>query len=82
MNKTIVRFAPSPTGYLHLGNIRMACLNYFLATKLNGDFILRVDDTDTKRVKEEYIKALKEDLSWLGIKYNSSFFTKRKSKPL
>lgn len=68
-----VRFAPSPTGYIHLGNARMATLNYFLAQKLHGDFILRIDDTDTQRVKEEYISSLKEDLQWLGITWVEEF---------
>jgi len=68
-----VRFAPSPTGFIHLGNARMASLNYFLSTKLNGDFLLRIDDTDTKRVKQEYIEGLREDLKWLDIKYVEEF---------
>lgn len=68
-----VRFAPSPTGYIHLGNARMASLNYFLSTKLSGDFLLRIDDTDTKRVKQEYIEGLREDLKWLDIKYVEEF---------
>ncbi len=71
--KTKVRFAPSPTGFMHLGNARMAVLNYFLAKNLNGEFILRIDDTDINRVKEEYVKAVFEDLTWLGISWNSTF---------
>ncbi len=68
-----VRFAPSPTGYLHLGNIRMASLNYFLSTKLGGEFILRIDDTDFGRVKPEYIQGVREDLKWLGINWVQEF---------
>lgn len=68
-----VRFAPSPTGFIHLGNARMAALNYFLSTKLGGEFLLRIDDTDTKRVKQEYIETLREDLKWLDIKYVQEF---------
>lgn len=68
-----VRFAPSPTGYLHIGNIRAAALNYLYATKEKGSFILRIDDTDTQRSKPEYVDALLKDLKWLGINYDTSF---------
>ncbi|MFL1780640.1 Glutamine--tRNA ligase [Candidatus Hepatincolaceae symbiont of Richtersius coronifer] len=68
-----VRFAPSPTGYLHLGNARMAVLNYLLALSLKGAYLLRIDDTDFKRVKPEYIEGVKEDLAWLGIKWQEEF---------
>ena len=63
----LLRFAPSPTGYLHIGNARVALLNALLAQKLGGDFMLRIDDTDTERSKEEYASAIREDLQWLGI---------------
>jgi glutamyl-tRNA synthetase len=68
-----VRFAPSPTGFIHLGNARMASLNYFLSTKLGGEYILRIDDTDFGRVKPEYIDGLREDLKWLGINWVQEF---------
>ena len=71
--KKRIRFAPSPTGYLHLGNARMATLNNFLAIKENAEYILRIDDTDFKRVKDEYIVSLKEDLQWLGISWIEEF---------
>ncbi len=61
------RFAPSPTGYLHLGNIRTALLCFLYARKEGGEFILRLDDTDTERSTSEYAEAIKEDLEWLGI---------------
>ncbi len=61
------RFAPSPTGYLHIGNIRTALLCFLYARKENGQFILRIDDTDEERSKEEYAQALQEDLAWLGM---------------
>ena len=64
---TITRFAPSPTGYLHIGNFRAALMNYLMSRKLGGTFILRIDDTDAERSKEEYVEATKEDLTWLGI---------------
>ncbi len=61
------RFAPSPTGRLHVGNIRTALHNWMLARKAGGQFILRIDDTDAARSKEEYVEAIRTDLAWLGI---------------
>lgn len=66
---TLLRFAPSPTGYLHIGNARVALLNALLAQKLGGAFLLRIDDTDTERSKEEYTTAIQQDLRWLGISW-------------
>lgn len=63
----ITRFAPSPTGRLHVGNIRTALHNWMLAQKLGGKFLLRIDDTDPERSKEEYVEAIRADLAWLGI---------------
>ena len=62
-----VRFAPSPTGYLHIGNVRTAVLNWLFARKHAGRFILRLDDTDTERSRGEYAQAIIEDLEWLGL---------------
>ena len=67
----ICRFAPSPTGFLHIGNIRAAIINYLFAIKNNGKFLLRFDDTDLKRTKEEYKEVILKDLDWLNIKYIS-----------
>jgi glutamyl-tRNA synthetase len=67
---TITRFAPSPTGYIHVGNLRTALMNYMIARKNGGTFILRIDDTDPIRSKEEYVEGLKEDLTWLGLKWD------------
>jgi glutamyl-tRNA synthetase len=64
---TITRFAPSPTGRLHVGNIRTALHNWMLARKHGGRFILRIDDTDAERSREEYADAIKADLEWLGL---------------
>ncbi len=64
---TITRFAPSPTGRLHVGNIRTALHNWMLARKDGGEFILRIDDTDAARSREEYVEAIREDLAWLGL---------------
>ena len=64
------RFAPSPTGYLHVGNLRTALMNYLIARKGGGTFILRIDDTDPERSKQEYVDAIKEDLEWLGLTWD------------
>ncbi|MDR3372353.1 MAG: glutamate--tRNA ligase [Ancalomicrobiaceae bacterium] len=63
----VVRFAPSPTGMIHIGNARTALLNWLFAVKSAGHFVLRYDDTDRERSREEYITAIAEDLGWLGI---------------
>lgn len=65
--KPIVRFAPSPTGRLHIGNIRPALLNWLFARKHGGTFILRLDDTDRERSTEAFAEGIKEDLTWLGL---------------
>ncbi|MEO1221759.1 MAG: glutamate--tRNA ligase [Pseudomonadota bacterium] len=61
------RFAPSPTGRLHVGNIRTALHNWMLAQNSGGEFILRIDDTDAERSREEYVEAIRADLTWLGL---------------
>jgi glutamyl-tRNA synthetase len=66
---TIVRIAPSPTGLLHVGNIRTALINYLYTRKHGGQFMLRIDDTDTERSKQEYEDAILEDLGWLGLRH-------------
>lgn len=68
MTTPVVRFAPSPTGRIHLGNARTALLNWCVARSQNGRFILRFDDTDRERSREEYAAAIAEDLAWLGIR--------------
>ncbi|MTI43539.1 glutamyl-tRNA synthetase [Roseibium hamelinense] len=64
---TTVRFAPSPTGHIHIGNSRTALFNWLFAKKSDGKFILRFDDTDTERSRAEYADAIAADLQWLGI---------------
>ncbi|WP_040854083.1 glutamate--tRNA ligase [Phyllobacterium sp. YR531] len=64
----IVRFAPSPTGYIHIGNTRTALFNWLFALKNGGQMVLRFDDTDVERSKTEYVEAIAEDVEWLGIK--------------
>ena len=65
---TVTRFAPSPTGRLHVGNIRTALHNWMLARKAGGRFLLRIDDTDADRSREEYVEAIRDDLAWLGLR--------------
>src|SRR5690554_103200 len=65
------RFAPSPTGHLHVGNIRTALHNWMFAKKNGGEFLLRLDDTDHVRSKEEYVTAIRADLAWLGMEPDS-----------
>ncbi len=67
---TITRFAPSPTGYLHVGNLRTALMNWMIARKAGGTFILRLDDTDPERSKQEYADAIRQDLEWLGLTWD------------
>ncbi|MCC6008742.1 MAG: glutamate--tRNA ligase [Rhodobacteraceae bacterium] len=63
----VTRFAPSPTGFLHVGNLRTALFNHLIARKAQGRFILRLDDTDPERSRPEYADAIREDLTWLGL---------------
>lgn len=67
---TTTRFAPSPTGLLHVGNIRTALHNWMLARQSGGRFILRIDDTDAERSREEYVDAIRADLAWLGLDWD------------
>ncbi len=67
---TVTRFAPSPTGYIHVGNLRTALFNYLIARKTGGTFILRIDDTDPDRSKQEYVDAIMQDLEWLGLTWD------------
>ncbi|MBV8589134.1 MAG: glutamate--tRNA ligase [Acetobacteraceae bacterium] len=68
-----VRFAPSPTGLLHVGNARIALANYLLARHHGGPFLLRFDDTDQERSKAEYASAIPLDLQWLGVEWDETF---------
>ena len=67
---TVTRFAPSPTGYIHVGNLRTALMNYLIARKTGGQFILRMDDTDQEWSKQEYADGIKADLEWLGLTWD------------
>ena len=68
MTAPIVRFAPSPTGRIHIGNARTALLNYLFAKRADGQFILRYDDTDLERSTREFADGIAVDIEWLGIK--------------
>ncbi len=70
---TICRFAPSPTGFLHVGNIRAAIINFLYAKKSGGKFLLRLDDTDVERVRDEYRDMIIADMNWLGLEYDELF---------
>lgn len=73
MSSPIVRFAPSPTGRLHVGNVRTALINWLFAKKLSGQFLLRIDDTDRERSTQEYEDGIKTDLTWLGLAWDDTF---------
>ena len=66
-NKIITRFAPSPTGYLHIGGARTALFIYLYTRQHNGKYILRIEDTDKERSKPEYEKNILDNLAWLGL---------------
>lgn len=70
---TKVRFAPSPTGKLHVGNVRTALFNFLFARKANGAFVLRIDDTDVERSTQAFEDGIREDLSWLGLEWDDTF---------
>lgn len=70
MSDIKVRFAPSPTGFMHIGNTRTALFNWLLSAKLGGRFMLRIDDTDAQRSKKEYEDAIRDALIWLGLEWS------------
>jgi len=71
--KPIVRFAPSPTGRLHVGNVRTALMNVLFAQAEGGTFVLRIDDTDLDRSTAEFEQGIRDDLSWLGVSWGKTF---------
>ncbi|MGI4776399.1 MAG: glutamate--tRNA ligase, partial [Janthinobacterium lividum] len=73
MTKIVTRFAPSPTGLLHVGNARTAIINWLYAKKYKGECILRFDDTDIARSSEEYKQGILRDLAWLGLDFDQTF---------
>lgn len=82
MKKIRVRFAPSPTGYLHIGGLRTALYNYLLARKEGGVNILRIEDTDQTRYVEGAIEALQESTKWAGIEYDEGPFIQSQRLPI
>ena len=70
MKKVATRFAPSPTGALHIGGVRTALFNWLYSKNHNGKFYLRVEDTDKERSKEEFKKQIISSLAWLGIEHD------------
>src|SRR5437870_1246110 len=72
MSEIITRFAPSPTGYLHVGGARTALFNWLLARHTGGKFLLRIEDTDLARSTEKAVHALLEDLAWLGLHHDNA----------
>ena len=68
VKEVVTRFAPSPTGYLHIGGVRTALFNYIFAKKNQGKFLVRIEDTDKERSEEQFIEAIMEGLDWVGLK--------------
>ncbi|MDP3142910.1 MAG: glutamate--tRNA ligase family protein, partial [Candidatus Omnitrophota bacterium] len=69
-----VRFAPSPTGYLHIGGTRTALFNYLFVKANQGQFILRIEDTDQKRSDKKYLDEILDSLKWLGLNWDELYF--------
>ena len=80
MNKPVVRFAPSPTGYLHIGGARTALFNWLYAKKNGGTFLLRIEDTDLERSKSEYVDQITDALGWLGFNWDDNVVLQSKNK--
>ena len=80
--KVITRFAPSPTGDLHLGSARTALFNYLFAKRHNGNFLLRIEDTDTKRSTQESLKNILEGLKWIGLKHDGELIYQSQRKDI
>ena len=70
MSEVRVRFAPSPTGYLHIGGARTALFNWLFARKMGGKLVLRIEDTDVERLKEDSVSQIITSLQWLGIDWD------------
>ncbi|MEI6400103.1 MAG: glutamate--tRNA ligase family protein [bacterium] len=71
--KVVTRFAPSPTGHLHIGGVRSALFNYLWARKHGGEFLLRIEDTDKERSKKEFEDSILESFKWLGLSYDAMY---------
>ena len=78
MNKVATRFAPSPTGPLHIGGVRTALFNWLYSKNQKGVFYLRIEDTDKERSNDEYKKQIIQSLNWIGIKYDGNEYIQSK----
>lgn len=81
IEKVRVRFAPSPTGFMHIGGVRTALINYLFAKKYDGDFILRIEDTDQKRVVKNATENIQDVLEWFDLKPDEGPFKAAKYGP-
>ena len=77
-DETIVRFAPSPTGYLHIGGARTCLFNWLYARHTKGKFILRIEDTDLARSKQEYLDEILESIKWLGMDFDEIYYQSKR----
>src|SRR5512140_1526795 len=82
MSEIRLRFAPSPTGYLHVGGARTALFNWLLARREKGKFILRIEDTDVARSTQESVDAILEGMTWLGLDWDEGPFYQSDNFPL
>src|SRR6201996_7333894 len=80
--KPRVRFAPSPTGYLHVGGARTALFNWLFARRLGGTFILRIEDTDFERSSEDMVQGILDGMRWLGLEWDEGPFFQSQRLPL
>ena len=78
--KIVTRFAPSPTGFLHIGGARTALFNYLYAKKNNGKFFLRIEDTDPERSKDEFIDQICDSLNWIGLDWDEPIIYQSQNK--
>ena len=78
MSKVATRFAPSPTGPLHIGGIRTALFNWLYAKNKNGSFYLRIEDTDKERSKDEYKEQITKSLKWIGVENDGDEYIQSK----
>ena len=78
--KVVTRFAPSPTGFLHIGGARTALFSYYFAKRHGGDFLLRVEDTDKKRSTAEATQAILDGMDWLGIAHDGDIIYQSQSE--
>ena len=78
MKKVATRFAPSPTGPLHIGGVRTALFNWLYSKNQNGNFYLRIEDTDKERSKEEYKNQIIKSLQWIGINHDGTEYIQSK----